>query len=137
MVEKKERKKPSAGSAKAKSVQVKIKAKRKKLWFRGRFGKKYVHNMSRPKWLKWRRPRGIDEQQKKEDGIMPQSGFRSPKEIRGYHPSGYREKIVRNPRELEGIGAEGIARIASGVGEKKREQICIEAEKRGIRLLNH
>ncbi|MFA4907366.1 MAG: eL32 family ribosomal protein [archaeon] len=123
-------------TAKTKKMVAKIRAKRRKLTFRGRFGKKNIRRKSNPKWNKWRRPRGIDEQQKKEDGRTPQSGFRSPKSIRGIHPSGLNERLVRNEKEIAALKENEIARIASGIGNKKREKMCAEAEKKGTRVLN-
>ena len=45
----------------------------------------------------WRRPRGIDSKMRKKVKGWPRSaevGYRSPKETRGLHPSGYEEVLV-------------------------------------------
>jgi len=51
----------------------------------------------------WRRPRGLDSKMRlKRKGwpASPNIGYRSPKELRGLHPSGYREILVRNLSDL-------------------------------------
>jgi len=64
-------------------------------------------------------------------------GYRRKREDRGLHPSGIREVLVYNPRELENLMPDEVAvRIASGVGGKKREQIEAEAASIGLRVLN-
>lgn len=88
----------------------------------------------------WRKPRGIDNKQREKQvkmGALPNIGYRNPKSLRGLHPSGYSEVLVRCLADLQGLDKGTIAvRIASSVGKKKRAQIVDEANKMGLKLLN-
>jgi len=88
----------------------------------------------------WRKPRGgLSKQRKGVKGKGPkvEAGFRTPKAVRGLHPSGFEEVRVHNVDDLEGVDGDTQAvRIASKVGARKRERIEEEAEDAGIRVLN-
>ncbi|WP_254833142.1 50S ribosomal protein L32e [Haloglomus salinum] len=88
----------------------------------------------------WRRPRGgLSKQRRgiKGKGDTVEAGFRTPKAVRGKHPSGFEEVRVMNVDDLEGVDGDTEAvRIGSTVGARKRERIEEEAEDRGIRVLN-
>ena len=88
----------------------------------------------------WRRPRGQLSKQRrgiKGKGDTVQAGFRTPKAVRGLHPSGFEEVRVHNVDDLDGVDGDTEAvRIASKVGGRKRERIEEEAEDAGIRVLN-
>jgi len=88
----------------------------------------------------WRRPRGgLSKQRRgvKGKGDTVEAGFRTPKAVRGKHPSGFEEVRVHNVDDLEGVDGDTEAvRIASGVGGRKRERIEEQAEDAGIRVLN-
>lgn len=88
----------------------------------------------------WRKPRGNLSKQRrgiKGKGPMVEAGYRTPKSVRGRHPSGFEEVLVHNVDDLEGVdGDTHAARIASAVGARKRERIEEEAEAQGIRVLN-
>jgi len=88
----------------------------------------------------WRRPRGQLSKQRrgvKGKGDTVEAGFRSPRAVRGLHPSGFEEVRVHNVDDLEGVdGDREAVRIASTVGGRKRERIEEVAEDRGIRVLN-
>ena len=88
----------------------------------------------------WRKPRGIDSKmRKKVKGWppSPEAGYRSPKKIRGLHPSGYKEARVQTLEDLNAIDPKTQAiRIARAVGGKKRVEILALADKRGIHVLN-
>ncbi len=88
----------------------------------------------------WRSPRGIDSKLKRGEkarGSVPNVGYRSPKEVRGLNPAGYRELIVMNPVDLKKINPKkDIAVIGSTVGKKKRLEILEDAEKSGIKISN-
>ena len=88
----------------------------------------------------WRRPRGNLSKQRrgiKGKGDSVQAGFRSPRAVRGKHPSGFEEVRVHTPAELEDVDpATEAVRIASSVGARKRERIEEVAEDREIRVLN-
>jgi large subunit ribosomal protein L32e len=68
---------------------------------------------------------------------MPTVGYRTPKETRGLHPSGYQDVLVSNLKELEGLDPEKEAgRISSKVGDRKRELILQKAKELGVKILN-
>lgn len=109
--------------------------------------KKRAPKFRRQEWFrftklgeKWRKPRGSDSKMRL--GIRGKSalvsiGYRSPRSVRGIHPSGLFEILVHGPRDLEGLDAGKQAiRIASGVGGRKREKILARAKELGIRVLN-
>ena len=125
-------KKPEA----VQNQQTKIKKKKKLPIIRGRFGQKQFRRKSKKKWQKWRNTKGIDLLRRREDGAYPKTGYRTEKSIRGLHPSGYKEVLVHNPKELEGIGKEEAARIGATVGKKKRIEIVKKAESMEIVVLN-
>ena len=88
----------------------------------------------------WRRPRGqLSKQRKgvKGKGDTVEAGFRTPKAVRGKHPSGFEEVRVENVDDLEGVNGDREAvRIGSTVGARKRERIEEVAEEEEIRVLN-
>ena len=88
----------------------------------------------------WRRPRGLDtrvRRRKKGWPASPKVGYRSPKAVRGLHPSGMEEVPVYNVGDLTIIDPETqVARIGGSVGGRKRIAIVDEALKRKIRVLN-
>ena len=89
---------------------------------------------------RWRRPHGIDSKMRKKIKGWPASpttGYRSPKKIRGIHPSGFVETRVITVDDLIGIDPELQAiRIAHTVGGRKRVEILTRAEEKGIHVLN-
>ncbi|MGQ3410979.1 50S ribosomal protein L32e [Natrinema sp. LN54] len=88
----------------------------------------------------WRRPRGTLSKQRrgvKGKGPKVQAGFRTPKAVRGKHPSGFEEVYVENTDDLEGVdGSREAVRISSSVGARKRERIEELAEEQDVRVLN-
>lgn len=88
----------------------------------------------------WRKPRGIQSKMRRHFGYRPNVvsiGYRSPKIVRGLHPSGFKEISVYNVKELEALNPKlEAARIAGCVGTKKRMEIQKKAEELGIRVLN-
>ncbi|ELY67796.1 50S ribosomal protein L32e [Natrinema versiforme] len=88
----------------------------------------------------WRRPRGQLSKQRrgvKGKGPKVQAGFRTPKAVRGKHPSGFEEVYVENTDDLEGVdGSREAVRISSSVGARKRERIEELAEEQDVRVLN-
>ncbi|MBS3794685.1 MAG: 50S ribosomal protein L32e [Candidatus Thorarchaeota archaeon] len=104
---------------------------------------KFRHNQAH-RWKRvddsWRRVRGIDSdiREKKKGHIkMPSAGFRTPKEVRGLHPSGYEEVLVHRPADLEELDPTRQAvRIGGTVGERKRQNIIQKADAMMLRVLN-
>lgn len=88
----------------------------------------------------WRKPRGIDSKMrlgKKGKPARVKIGYRQPKVLRGLHPSGLREVLVRNPREIEGLNPSKQAiRLSSRLGRREREKLLLLAKERGIKVLN-
>lgn len=88
----------------------------------------------------WRHPRGIDSKMRLEVKGWPKRvkvGYRGPKAVRGLHPSGYKEVLIHNVKELEKLDPETeAARIAHSVGTKKRKEILKRAKELGIKVLN-
>jgi len=88
----------------------------------------------------WRRPRGNLSKQRrghKGKGATVEPGFRSPKAVRGLHPSGFEEVRAETTDDLDGVDpATQAVRIGSSVGGRKRERIETAAEEQEIRVLN-
>ena len=87
----------------------------------------------------WRKPQGHHSRsrlKKKGAAPMPQAGFRTDKDYRGKHPSGYEEVLVHNTSDLEELEEGEAARIGSTVGGRKREQIIKKADDEEIKVLN-
>ncbi len=120
---------------KAKEAQEDIFAKWKPVFW-GRFGKKNLRTRKNPKYDKWRKPRGEDMQQRRDDGAVVDAGYRSPKSIRGIHPSGYREVMVFTRKDLEGIQPMHAARISGTIGRKKKIELIKYANEKKIHVLN-
>ncbi|ABU82455.1 50S ribosomal protein L32e [Ignicoccus hospitalis] len=89
---------------------------------------------------KWRKPKGNDNKSRLQlKGYPPivKVGYRTPKEVRGLHPSGLEPVIVHNVKELEKVDKEKhIVYIASSVGKKKRAEIIRRAQELGVRVAN-
>jgi len=88
----------------------------------------------------WRRPRGLDHKMRRKIKGWPpmvSTGYKGPKIARGLHPSGYREVLVHNTKEVIEIDPKTqAARIAHTVGRKKRAQIIAEARAKKVVVLN-
>ena len=109
--------------------------------------KKKVPDFKRQEWFRYRRldtsyrrPKGLHSKARKHLRYrppIPRIGYRTQAEIRGLHPSGFREVMVYRPKDLESMDpGKEAARIGSTVGGRKRENIIELADKRGIRILN-
>ncbi len=88
----------------------------------------------------WRRPRGIHNKarkRKKGKFLSPKIGYGNAAQLRGLHPSGYREVLVHNPEELEKVDpSQEAVRIAGSVGKRKRLVIAEKAKELKIKVLN-
>lgn len=109
--------------------------------------KKRTPNFLREEWFRykrlsknWRRPDGITSKMRINLKYRPNKvrvGYRGPKDMRGFHSSGFEEVLVHNIKELQNIdNTIQAVRIGSTVGIKKRLEIQKEAEKLDIRILN-
>jgi large subunit ribosomal protein L32e len=126
---------------KSKEVKVfrELAKKRARRLFRGRFGQRnMIRNIRDEKWQRWRIARGIDISYKKDDGLVVKVGYRSPLKIRGRHPSGFKEVLVRNMNELElaAKDKQNAVRIAGTIGMKKRNEFLKKANQLKIWVLN-
>jgi large subunit ribosomal protein L32e len=88
----------------------------------------------------WRKPQGGQSKLRRHFSYrwnLPSIGYRGPRAVRGLHPSGFREVLVHNEGQLEGLDAATQAvRIAHGVGARKRERIEKACDDKGLRVLN-
>ncbi|MEM0381947.1 MAG: 50S ribosomal protein L32e [Nitrososphaerota archaeon] len=89
---------------------------------------------------KWRKPRGKDSKMRLQKRGWPplvKVGYRSPRKYRGLHPSGYREVLVHNITELEGLDPKVHAvRLAGSLGARSRLRIYEKATSMGLKVLN-
>lgn len=86
----------------------------------------------------WRRPRGKQSKTRLHHAgnpKMPSQGYRSPREVRGFHKLGLKSVVVASLKQLDSIKDEGII-IASSVGIKKRLEILKAAAAKKITILN-
>jgi len=88
----------------------------------------------------WRKARGIDSQTRKKEksGVKsPTIGYRTPKKVRGLHPSGYIEAKVTTIQDLWNLNNKQHAiKISGKLGAKKRIALIDYCQKRGFKILN-
>lgn len=88
----------------------------------------------------WRKPDGLTSKMRLHKKYRPsvvRIGFRSPKNTRGLHSSGFEEVLVFNVNDLTRINPDKqAARIGGSVGTKKRLEIQKKAQELDIRILN-
>lgn len=88
----------------------------------------------------WRRPTGVDSAMRRHFGYeqsVVRVGFRGPADVRGLHPSGFREVRVETMKDLDTIDPKRqAARVARTLGRRRLVAIYEAADKKGIRILN-
>lgn len=87
----------------------------------------------------WRRPRGIDNKKRIKKAYMgasPSIGYSQDKKIRGMHPCGKKEILIRTLSDLNLVTQNNAIRIASAVGKKLKLQIFQAAVNKGLKVLN-
>jgi large subunit ribosomal protein L32e len=98
------------------------------------------HRRKRLQNVKWRKPQGDHSKMRQHYAYRPNVvsiGYGSPKGARFLHPSGFKEVLVWNVKDLEKIRPElDAARVAHSVGMRKRQEIEVKADELGIRVLN-
>jgi len=98
------------------------------------------HARQRLQNVKWRKPQGDHSKMRQHYRYrrnVVSIGYGSPKAARYLHPSGFKEVLVWNVKDLEKINPElEAARVAHQVGTKKRTDIEAKADELGIRVLN-
>lgn len=88
---------------------------------------------------KWRRPKGKgnkDRRNRKGHVGRLKVGYGSPVEIRGTNREGFFEVQIYNIGDLEKVGKQEIAVIASSVGNRKKIEILKTAESKKIKISN-
>jgi large subunit ribosomal protein L32e len=121
----------------AQKAKVKLRkyVKRNKPKFQGQEVWRYKRIRDR-----WRRPRGVDSKMRQNVKGWPKTvnvGYGGPKTAKFLHPSGYKEVLVHNLSEIEGLDNETQAiRIDHRVGGKKRMEILTKAKEKGLHILN-
>ena len=88
----------------------------------------------------WRAAKGIDSKtrQKLKSGVKsPNVGYRTPKKLRGLHPSGLIEVVLSNIKDLEGLNPSihGI-KISSKLGSKKRMKLIDAIQSKKFKIFN-
>ncbi len=88
----------------------------------------------------WRKPDGIHNKTRyalKGKTPLVEAGYGSPAAVRGLHPSGFEEVLVRTPKDIEALKVgRQAARIARTVGSRKRAVIEKKAAELGLKILN-
>jgi large subunit ribosomal protein L32e len=104
-------------------------------------------NFKRQEWFrykklgdKYRKPKGKTSKRRRYESrkpAMPSIGYRTPRKIRGLHPSGYQDVLVCNMAELEKLDPVTQAgRISSTVGTRKKITMLEKAKELKIKILN-
>ena len=88
----------------------------------------------------WKKPRGDDSSQRKNRKYrspMARVGYGKIASVRDLHPSGFKEVLVHNAKNLEEINPKTHAiRIGASVGNRKRLIIYSRADDLNLRILN-
>ncbi len=89
---------------------------------------------------KWRKPKGKDNKMRlRIKGYPPivEVGYRTSKEIRGRHPSGFYPVVVSSLKDIEKLDpSKHIVYIASSVSLKKRLEIINILKEKGFKIAN-
>lgn len=111
-----------------------VRKRHKKPWFkRDDYEKKKKLSSS------WRKPRGLFNKMRRgfpDKGAVVRVGYGAPTAIRGFHPSGFEEVLVKCYADLEGVLPDQAVRIGRTVGARKKQIIVERAFVRGLKVLN-
>jgi len=86
----------------------------------------------------WRKPRGHSSKMRRKLKGKPslvKVGYRGPKEVRGYHPSGPPEVYVNTLNDIDGV-ENSILRISSTVGNRKKAEMLLKAYEQKLKVAN-
>jgi large subunit ribosomal protein L32e len=107
---------------------------------RPEFLRQEYHARKRLQQHRWRQPRGDHSKMRQHYAYrrnVVSIGFGGPRAARHLHPSGFREVMVHNVRDVEKLDPKTqAARIAHKVGMRKRIEIEKKADELKIRVLN-
>jgi large subunit ribosomal protein L32e len=109
--------------------------------------KKHKPKFKRQEWFRykklddsWRKPRGLHSKMRTNRKYRinrVRVGYKTTEDVRGLHSSGFKEKLVYNKSDLDGLDPKlEAARIGHSVGTRKRIEIEEHADELGIRVLN-
>ena len=104
-------------------------------------------NFKRQEWFrykklgdKYRKPKGKTSKRRRYEArkpAMPAIGYRTPKNLRGLHPSGYQDILISNLKDLENLDPLTQAgRISATVGARKKATMLGRAKELKIKILN-
>jgi large subunit ribosomal protein L32e len=104
-------------------------------------------NFKRQEWFRYkklgetyRKPKGKTSKRRRYEArkpAMPSIGYRTPRNLRGLHPSGYQDVLVKNIAELEDLDpSTQVGRISSTVGTRKKITMLEKARELKIKILN-
>lgn len=114
-------------------LRVRVRQKSKKPEFRRHDSHKKIKVSE-----SWRRPRGLHNKLRQHvaaKGALASPGYGSPKSVRGFHPSGMKEVLIRCEGDLK--NASGCAvRMARTLGMRKRVAIEAKAREMKLKILN-
>ena len=89
---------------------------------------------------KWRLPRGLHSKIRRNyrgHRIRVMVGFKSPSEVRGLTREGLKPVLVSNKKQLSGLDKSYGIIVCSQVSKKNKINIIVEANKKGITVLNY
>lgn len=111
-----------------------VRKRHKKPWFkRDDYEKKKKLSSS------WRKPRGLFNKMRRgfpDKGAVVSVGYGAPTAIRGFHPSGFEEVLVKCFADLEGVQPDQAVRIGRTIGARKKQIILERAFAKGLKVLN-
>ncbi|MDD3985666.1 MAG: 50S ribosomal protein L32e [Methanobacterium sp.] len=104
-------------------------------------------NFKRQEWFRYkklgetyRKPKGKTSKRRRYEArkpAMPAIGYRTPRNLRGLHPSGFEDVLICNITDLEKLDPSTQAgRISSTVGTRKKITMLAKAKELKIKILN-
>jgi large subunit ribosomal protein L32e len=103
------------------------------------FTRQESHRKKKLESGEWRKPRGMHSKMRlhqRGKKRSPETGWGSPQEVEGLHPSGLRPVVVATTHQIDALKKEEGAIIGSTVGMKKRAMLSEHAKKKNVKVLN-